>query len=112
MSTKDLGGNLQPADVTKVNDIHSFGCNGCEGCPGSVESARYVALGVRSEPNFKSNGFVDLCQNCMKRVIEKDQEIISKLLLEGHQDNHPFLRILYNTNGYYEFWNDPAFSLI
>jgi hypothetical protein len=37
VSTKDLGGNLQPADVTKVNDIHGFGCNGCGGCSGSVE---------------------------------------------------------------------------
>lgn len=42
----------------------------------------------------------------MSKIIEKDQGTIDSLLHEGHQDNHPFLRVLYNTNGYNEYWND------
>ena len=44
----------------------------------------------------------------MSKLIEKDQGVIDSLLPEGHKDNHPFLRVLYNTNGYYEYWNDWA----
>jgi len=108
IGTKDLGGNLQPVDVTKVDKPHGFFCNGCSSGSEGVGYARYIALAVRCDPNFKSGGNLDLCEGCMSKLIAKEQGIIDSLLPEGHKDNHPFLRVLYNTNGYYEYWNDWA----
>lgn len=63
MGTKDLGNNLQPADVTKLEYLNSgFCCNGCDKMSQGIGAARYISLGVRSDPNFKSGGYLDLCQ--------------------------------------------------
>lgn len=48
----------------------------------------------------------------MNKLINKDQEVLDQLIPDGHKDNHPFLRILYNTKGYYEFWIDQKRNLI
>lgn len=68
-----------------------------------MERARYISLGCRSDPSFKSGGYVDLCDECMEGVLNNNEQVLNALKPEGHEANHPFLRVLYDTNGYYEF---------
>jgi len=40
----------------------------------------------------------------MNKLIEGDELVQMNLKNDGHSKNHPFLRILYNYKGYYQFW--------
>jgi len=55
-----------------------FGCNGCGSGHHPVGHTRYVCLGCRSEPNYKGD-YVDLCENCVNKYIEKDAQVIEAL---------------------------------
>ena len=44
-----------------------------------------------------------MCQACMSRVCGKDEGVIGRLEGEYYVRNSPWLRVLYEVNGYYDF---------
>ncbi len=102
IAVKDLGNNIQPESMDKIQFGHQFGCNGCGGCPENIGDARYVCLGCRSDPNYRRD-YVDICPECLANYLKGDEETKTKLNQDGHKESHPLLRILYNVEGYYKF---------
>ena len=68
---KKMGTNIQPEDISKIEDPNQFGCNCCGNCPSKIGEARYLCLGCRPDPNF-SGDHVDVCEKCMDLTIKGD----------------------------------------
>lgn len=99
---KGLGNNLQPEPISSAK-AHSYSCNICkESKYSEVGPARYICMGCRADPNFKGD-FSDICEKCLEKLIIKDEEALKMMRPDGHAENHPFLRILYSTKGYYDW---------
>ena len=71
ISAKKVGKNIQPEDLSKVEDPNQFLCNSCSKCPSTIGEARYVCLGCRPEPNFKGD-HDDLCVSCLELLTQDD----------------------------------------
>jgi hypothetical protein len=99
---KGFGTDIQPESVEKVEGPHSFCCNSCGMGSLGVGEARYICLGCRHDPNYRGD-FVDLCQKCTSALLSGDEAVINVLKKDNHNLNHPLLRVLYNTKGYYSF---------
>lgn len=62
---KGMGKNIQPEDIKKVKDTHSYVCNICRGSNfKTVGMARYLCMGCRSDPNYKGD-YCDVCEQCL-----------------------------------------------
>ena len=99
---KKMGENIQPSDISKVEEANQFGCNCCGKCPQNIGEARYLCLGCRADPNFYGD-HVDVCDKCMELVIQKDEKALEGLKEDKYQPQYPFLRILYHVKGYYKY---------
>jgi hypothetical protein len=97
-----LGKNLQPETKEDLKN-HTFSCNQCRGGSYKVGEARYLCTGCRNGDRFSIyEDYVDCCQSCMMKILDKG---LTEDMGEqnSHKKEHPFLRVLYNTNGYYDF---------
>ena len=97
-----MGSNIQPQDISKVSSPNEFGCNCCGRCPSEIGQARYLCLGCRADPNFYGD-HVDVCDKCMQLVIKGDEAALKGLQSDNYKSEYPFLRILYNVKGYYDY---------
>ena len=82
-------------------------CSACRRKP-ELGKSRYICLICKSSPLIdvkNMNGFIELCENCMQKYLDDDDESVSEALeSDNHKKDHLWLRVLYNTEDYYKYW--------
>eukprot|EP01016_Furgasonia_blochmanni_P000412 TRINITY_DN10082_c0_g3_i1.p1 TRINITY_DN10082_c0_g3~~TRINITY_DN10082_c0_g3_i1.p1 ORF type:complete len:204 (+),score=10.42 TRINITY_DN10082_c0_g3_i1:230-841(+) len=100
---KDLGTSPFVEEENQAHSLHSGMCNGCRESP--MKGYRFVYL----VKEVYKNDFSDLCQKCFETAsgdVENDEK--GRILEAIRQDNVDvdnlvFLRICFNTGGYYKY---------
>ena len=87
------------------DNLKNFQAN-CDGCGGKMGNSRWVCLSCRPG-QYLGGGYIDLCENCMKIIKNKEtgpamEALRETLKYENHDnDSHIYLRILFASQGKY-----------
>jgi hypothetical protein len=101
MPSENLGKNLQPEEISN-SSAHNFKCDGCGKKHFELGEPRYLCLGCKvSHSEKKAADLVNLCAGCLDKDVHKKKKVLKALQKFGHKAWHPFVRILFNTEGYY-----------
>lgn len=100
---ENFGKNLQPAFVSQ-KARHNFECDGCGATVFELGDSRYICMGCKSSKGEERNeDLLDLCKECIRKLISKTPQLPRSLHKFNHKSWHPFLRVLFNTQGYYVY---------